>query len=111
MSAYCCIKLDLFINIDNRKFIVERHDTRSLGVQYLRAIIAYREEGRPVVYADKTYIHSSQTTSYSWDDELGAGLKAPVSNVRLIIVYTGKSTLTLRLLMSYIYIYIYIYIQ
>ena len=39
---------------DNRKFIVERHDIRSLRVQYLRAIRAYREEGRPIVYADET---------------------------------------------------------
>jgi hypothetical protein len=29
---------------DNRKFIVERHDIRSLRVKYLRAIRAYREE-------------------------------------------------------------------
>ena len=30
---------------DNRKFIVERHDFRSLSVKYLRAVEAYREEG------------------------------------------------------------------
>jgi len=63
---------------DNRKFIVERHDIRSLRVKYLRAIKAYREEGRRIVYADEMYIHSSHT-SYAWDDGSGAGLKAPVS--------------------------------
>jgi hypothetical protein len=31
---------------DNRKFIVERHDIRSLRVKYLRLIKAYRKEGR-----------------------------------------------------------------
>ena len=40
---------------DNRKYIVERHDIRSLRVKYLHAIKAYREEGRPTVYADETY--------------------------------------------------------
>jgi len=64
---------------DNRKFIMERHDIRSLRVKYLHAITAYREEGRPIVYANETYIHSSYTTSYVWEDGSGAGLKAPVS--------------------------------
>ena len=78
----------------NRKFIVERHDIRSLRVKYLRVIRAYREEGRPIVYADETYIASSHTTSYAWDDGSGAGLKAPISKGRrLIIVHAGNSTL------------------
>jgi len=58
---------------------VERHDIQSLRVKYLRAIKAYREEERPIVYTDETYIHSSHTTSYMWDDGLGVGLKAPIS--------------------------------
>ena len=52
---------------DKRKIIVERHDIRSHRVKYLRAITAYREEGRPIVYADETYIHSALSTSYAWD--------------------------------------------
>ena len=40
------------------------------------------------------YIHSSHTTSYVWDDGSGAGLKAPISKGRhLIIVHAGNSTL------------------
>jgi len=50
----------------NRKFIVERHDIRSLRVKYLRAIRAYREEGRPTVYGNETYINSSHTTSHTY---------------------------------------------
>jgi len=59
---------------DNRKFIVESQDIRSLRTKYLPAIKTYREEGRPIVHADETYIHSSHTTSYVWDDGSGAGL-------------------------------------
>ena len=76
---------------DKRKFIVERHDFRLLTVQYLRAIKAYREEGRPIVYANETYIYSSHTTSHAWDDGL-VGLKAPLyKGRRLIIVHTLNS--------------------
>jgi hypothetical protein len=74
---------------------VERHDIRSLRVWYLRAFRAYRAEGRPIVYADETYIHSSYTASYAWDDGSEAGLKAPFSKRRrLIIVHAGNSTLS-----------------
>lgn len=80
---------------DNRKRIVERHDIRSLRVKYLRDIRAYREEGRPVVYTDETYLHSSHTTPREWDDGTVAGLKAPISKgQRLIIVHAGKNTIT-----------------
>jgi hypothetical protein len=73
---------------------VERQDIRSLRVKYLRAIKAYREEGRPIVYADETYVHSSHTTSNAWDDGSAAGMKAPISKGRrLIIVHAGNSTL------------------
>jgi len=77
---------------DNRKFIMERHDIRSLRVKYLRAIRAYREEVRPIVYVDETYVHSSHTTSYAWDDGSGAGMKAPISKGHLITVHAGNST-------------------
>ena len=77
---------------DNLKLIVEIHDIRSLRDKYLRAMRAYREEARPNVYAEETYLHSSHTTSYAWDDGSGADLKAPISKGRcLIIVHTGKS--------------------
>jgi len=71
---------------------VQRHNIRSLGVKYLRAIRAYREERKPIVYADETYIHSSHITFYAWDDGSGAGLKAPLSKGRLITVHAGNST-------------------
>ena len=79
---------------DNQQFIVEIHDLRSLRVKYLRATKAYRAEGRPLVYADETYMHSSHTTSHASDDGLGAGLKAPLSKGRrLIIVHSRNRTL------------------
>jgi len=81
---------------DKRKYIVERHDIRSLRDKFLRAIRAYtsREEGRPIVYADETYITPPNTIACAWDDGTGAGLKAPVSKGRrLILFHAGISTL------------------
>jgi hypothetical protein len=79
---------------DNREFIAERQDIRSLRVKNPRASRAYREEERPIVYADKTYTHMSYTSSYVWDDGSAAGLMAPISKGRrLIIVHAGNSTL------------------
>ena len=45
------------------------------------------------MYADETYIHSSHTASYAWDDRSGAGLKSPISRGRLIIINAGNSIL------------------
>ena len=43
----------------------------------------------------KNYILSSHTTSHAWDHGSGAGLKALISKVRLIIIHTVNSTLNL----------------
>ena len=77
---------------DNRKIMVERHDIWSLRVKYLHAIKAYREEGEPIVYTDEAFVHSSHTIPHTWDDGSGAGLEAPVSKGRLIILHAHRNT-------------------
>ena len=98
-SKYSCFSFGTFCFVGGRRLLITESlswkDTISghSRVKYLRAIRAYREAGRPIVYADETYIHSSHTTSYAWDDGSGAGLKAPLSNGRrLIIVHAGNNT-------------------
>jgi hypothetical protein len=47
-------------------------------------------EGRNIVYNDETYLHSSHTSPYGWDDGNGKGLRAPVGKgQRLIILHSG----------------------
>lgn len=76
---------------DNRKIIVERREIRYLRMAYLREIRKYRQEGRPIVYLDETYLHSSHTTPREWTDGSTSGLKAPLSKgQRLIIVHAGN---------------------
>jgi hypothetical protein len=49
---------------DNRQVIAERCNIRALRMVYLRAIRKYRQEGRPIIYVDETYLHSSHTTPH-----------------------------------------------
>jgi hypothetical protein len=39
----------------------------------------YKNEGRPIIYMDETYIHSSHTKDRAWSDGKNAGLLALVS--------------------------------
>ena len=75
---------------DQRQVIVEGRDIRILRIAYLRAIRKFRQEGRPIVYIDETYLHSSHTTPHGWTDGSLQGLKAPMNKgQRLIIVHAG----------------------
>jgi hypothetical protein len=64
---------------NNRMVLIEKHDVRCMLVSYLTALNKYREEGRPVVYEDETYVHSSHTGPKNWSDDFASGLLAPVS--------------------------------
>lgn len=69
---------------------MESQNIKLLRTKYLRNVVKFRNEGRPVIYTDETYIHSSHTTTKEWSDNSGEGLKAPVSKgKRLIIVHAG----------------------
>lgn len=75
---------------DNTAILTERQDIRYQTLCFIRKIKKYREEMRPIIYVDDTYIHSSHTTPHSWYDSTGAGTRAPVSKEnRLIIVHAG----------------------
>lgn len=75
---------------NNKAVLQERHDIREQRVSYLRAIKKYREEGRPLIYEDETYIHSTHTRPKNWSDDKTSGLLAPISKgPRLIIVHAG----------------------
>ncbi|KAH0813913.1 hypothetical protein GEV33_008878 [Tenebrio molitor] len=51
---------------------------------------AYREEKRPIIYMDETYLHSSHTHQKGWSDNSNEGLRKPISKGnRLIIINAG----------------------
>ncbi|XP_072375767.1 uncharacterized protein [Diabrotica undecimpunctata] len=75
---------------DNRKLLVEKAEIRTWKIKYLRLIKHYRNENRPIVYLDETYVHSGHTLSKTWNDNFSKGLLMNISNgQRLIIVHAG----------------------
>lgn len=69
---------------------MEKHDIRVKRIHYLKELIKYRNEKRPIIYTDETYIHSSHTVEKGWYDDTLKGLKKPMSKgQRLIIVHAG----------------------
>lgn len=47
-------------------------------------------EGRPMIFTDESYIHSSHTQTKEWADDSLLGLKKPASKgQRLIMVHAG----------------------
>lgn len=69
---------------------METHEIRYQRNQYLRQLKNYKEEGRPIIYSDESYIHSSHTLPYEWSDNSLRGLKKPIGKgPRLIMVHAG----------------------
>ena len=60
----------------NRKVLMERPDVVSQRIRFLRQIKSFREEGRPIIYTDETYVHTSHAASKCWQSK-EIGLKVP----------------------------------
>lgn len=74
----------------NRKLLIEQSQIRFQRIEYLRKIKKYREEGRPIIYTDESYVDSSHTSHHSWTDGPTKGIKKPISKgSRLVIVHAG----------------------
>ena len=74
----------------NRSLLMERTDIVAARIQFLRKIKKYRENGRPIIYTDETFVHSSHTVSKSWQSS-EVSLQAPFSRgERLIVLHAGS---------------------
>lgn len=73
-----------------RKLLMERHDIVAWRYRYLNIITQYRNEGRPIVFLDETYIHASYSVKKCWqrEDEQGV-LTSDSVGARWIIVHAG----------------------
>jgi diphthamide synthase subunit DPH2 len=47
--------------IKNRKLLIKKDDICATRLEYLRIISCYTNEGCPIIYTNKMYIHSSHT--------------------------------------------------
>ncbi|KAL0880990.1 hypothetical protein ABMA27_002142 [Loxostege sticticalis] len=78
---------------NNRKILIETSNIRYQRIEYLRKIKQYRQEGRPIVYTDESYVDSSHSSQKAWTDGTTKGLKKPISKgQRVVIVHAGSET-------------------
>lgn len=78
-------------SVNNRKLLIEKSEIREMRLKYLRTVEGYRIEGRPIIFMDETYVHSSHSKDKAWSDDSNSGLKTPISKgQRLIIVHAGS---------------------
>ncbi|KAJ8947626.1 hypothetical protein NQ318_002638 [Aromia moschata] len=74
----------------NRKLLIEKPDIRHQRISFLRQMKQYRQEGRPIIYMDETYIHASHTSKTTWVDNSIDGITKPIAKgSRLIILNAG----------------------
>lgn len=77
----------------DRKVLIEHTNIRLKRIEYLKKIRRYREEGRPIIYTDESYVDSSHTKTKAWSDGSTEGLKKKISKgQRLVIVHAGSAT-------------------
>ncbi|KAJ3638512.1 hypothetical protein MTP99_001872 [Tenebrio molitor] len=65
---------------DNRKVLMESYDIRLLRIKYLKQILKYRDEGRPIFYTDESYVHTTHLPNHSWTDRSGKCVKKTVAS-------------------------------
>ncbi|XP_046416169.1 uncharacterized protein LOC124177619 [Neodiprion fabricii] len=76
---------------NNRRLLIEKTNIRFLRIEFLQKIKKFREEGRPIIYTDESYVDSSHASTKAWADGSTEGLKKPVSKgQRLVIVHAGS---------------------
>ncbi|CAK1578045.1 unnamed protein product [Parnassius mnemosyne] len=77
----------------NRKVLIETSAIRLLRINYIEKLRQYRQQNRPIVYTDESYVHATHTTPKGWTDGSSKGIKKPLSKgQRVVIVHAGSET-------------------
>jgi transposase len=76
---------------NNKLMLVEVSNIRSNRIDYLQMVTQYRQEGRPIVYTDETFIVLSHTTTKIWSDGTAKGIKKPVSKAKRVAIFHAGS--------------------
>ena len=81
--------------------LYEQHRIIAARHHYLRQIEKYRDEGRPIVYVDETWLNAHHTLERCWTDYDGkGGLRVPSGKGGRLIIFSmqgGKRVGFLRL--------------
>ena len=57
---------------------MKRQDVVLARIKYLRLMKKYREEGRPIIYTDETFIHTSHASQKAWQSDV-TSVNVPIS--------------------------------
>lgn len=77
-------------SMNNREVLADKENIRKLRHDYITRVRQYREEGRPIVYVDETYVHTTYSKNRQWHDQTIGGFKTSISRgSRYIIVHSG----------------------
>ncbi|CAK1586058.1 unnamed protein product [Parnassius mnemosyne] len=78
---------------NNRKVLIETSAITLLRINYLEKLRQYRQQNRPIVYTDESYVNATHTTTKGWTDGSSKGIKKPLSKgQRVVIVHAGSET-------------------
>ncbi|XP_039282804.1 uncharacterized protein LOC111061493 isoform X6 [Nilaparvata lugens] len=79
---------------DGRKYLMEHQDIAASRATFLRKMHSIRNESRPIVYLDETWVSQNHTDQYIWQNSNNSGgLKVPTGKEeRLIIAHAGSAT-------------------
>jgi hypothetical protein len=74
---------------NNRRLFMERQDVVLSRIRFLRQIKKLRDDGRPIVYVDETFVNTSHSWKKCWQsDEIMANVPFNKGE-RLIVVHAG----------------------
>lgn len=77
-------------SMNNREVLADKENIRKLRHNYITRVRQYREEGRPIVYVDETYVHTTYSKNRQWHDQTIGGFETSISRgSRYIIVHAG----------------------
>lgn len=70
---------------ERNRVLIEKSNIRLKRIEYMQNIIKYRQEGRPIIYTDESYVHTISKQYLS-----SKGLKKPITKgERVVIVHAG----------------------
>ena len=81
-----------YIKRDSKRFIYEQEHVIGQRHTYLKTIQKLRDENRPLIFMDETWVNAHHTLNYIWiDNDEVAGFKVPSGKGgRLIVVHAGS---------------------
>lgn len=78
-------------NQNERTLLVERYEIAAWRHRYLRQIHQKRQEGKPIIYLDETYVHQNYKVKKSWQGPSTSGVTTKISSgKRHIVVHAGS---------------------